>query len=105
MEISGDVERNFEDEGEGIGKKVVRRRQQLFSKHGIHHRDRTFSSELALHKVDRDTIILVYTPAGQEVANNARMTIRARGSRIMGGSGSAEAKETVKIRLNRLSEA
>eukprot|EP00979_Chaetoceros_neogracilis_P001071 scaffold196_cov225-Chaetoceros_neogracile.AAC.5 len=64
MEISGDVERNIEEEGEEIGKKVVRRRQQLHSKRGIRHRDCVFSSELTLQKADEDTIILNFIPIG-----------------------------------------
>ncbi|GMI18049.1 hypothetical protein TrLO_g4468 [Triparma laevis f. longispina] len=40
MEISGDILRSFEEDKEGAGsfKKIVKRRQQISSSHGGHHR-------------------------------------------------------------------
>ncbi|GMH58858.1 hypothetical protein TrLO_g8001 [Triparma laevis f. longispina] len=58
MEISGDVERTLEEDEEGAGafKKIVKRRQQMSSSHGSHHRHRKFNSEMKLRRVDREII-------------------------------------------------
>ncbi|GMH82077.1 hypothetical protein TL16_g09141 [Triparma laevis f. inornata] len=48
IKISGDVERNLEEGEEGAGgfKKIVKRRQEMSSSHGDHHRDRSFTTAI-----------------------------------------------------------
>ncbi|GMH53091.1 hypothetical protein TL16_g01370 [Triparma laevis f. inornata] len=96
MEISGDVERTFEEDEEGAGgfRKIVKRCQRV-----AHHRDRSFMSEMSLQRADNDTITLKLSPISEK-AKNGRATERARGS--VSNSDSIEAKETVVIRLRRL---
>ena len=98
MEVSDDVERSFK-EIEGGFKKIVKRRQKMDSSHGGHHHDRSFVSEMALQRVNEDTIIILITPLHEdhEDACREKKTIRASGSVSEGSS--IEAKETVAIRL------
>ncbi|GMH67615.1 hypothetical protein TL16_g04726 [Triparma laevis f. inornata] len=100
MEISGDVERTFEENenyDEETHKKIVMRRQHLESRHGVHHRDRIFNSEIVLRSLHdhEGGIVLVFSPLGE--------VTRARGSVAGESDGSVEASETVVIRLKKLS--
>ncbi|GMH84542.1 hypothetical protein TrVE_jg1457 [Triparma verrucosa] len=76
MEASGDIERALEEGEEGeTFNKIVRRRQRV----GLPI-SRTFTSALALKRVDSNTIVLLMSPAG-DGSNCARMsTKRALGS-------------------------
>ena len=105
IEISGDVERNFEDDVGGSFKRVVKRSQQLDSMRGSRHRDRTFSSELTLQKVDKNTIILLLNPVGL-TNSSSRLTLmtRARKSIAAGFTGTKSAREIVGIKLKRIGE-
>ncbi|GMH77977.1 hypothetical protein TL16_g07607 [Triparma laevis f. inornata] len=107
MEVSRDLERTFEENDEGGGfKKHVHRRQKMDSAYSS-YRDRAFASDIALVKVDSETMILLLKPAwSQEESNGARRkSVQAHGSVILPGDvGFARAKETVAIRLRRSSK-
>ncbi|GMH90953.1 hypothetical protein TL16_g11919 [Triparma laevis f. inornata] len=104
MQISGDVERIFEEDDDNVFKKVVKRRQYLESTHGGSHRDRLFTSEMSLCRVNSDNIIILISPVEGEGKGRKsnRATRRARGSVARGSFGSVEAKEIVAISLTRL---
>ncbi|GMI16290.1 hypothetical protein TrLO_g11948 [Triparma laevis f. longispina] len=89
MEISGDVERTLEEDEEGAGgfKKIVKQRQQMLSSHGDRHRDRTFASEMALQRADKNTIIILVAPIA---GGHERATVVARGSVIVGNASAIE---------------
>ncbi|GMH72902.1 hypothetical protein TL16_g06036 [Triparma laevis f. inornata] len=106
MEISRDVERTFEEDEEdeegAVGfKRIVKRRQQMSSNYGGHHRDRSFASEMALQRADNDKIIILVVPLSDK-DKYKRTTVVARGSVSSGNVGAIEAKETVAIQLRRL---
>ena len=104
MEISGDVERSFEDMEEGGDfKKFVSRRYQLKSKHGAHHRDHSFASEMSITRTDSDTIIFNYTPVKQwESRDKRRSTVNSRGSAVRINFPVVNGKQGVGIRLKRM---
>ncbi|GMH47290.1 hypothetical protein TL16_g00027 [Triparma laevis f. inornata] len=104
MEISGDVERSFEDMEEGGDfKKFVSRRYRLKSKHGTHHRDRSFSSEMSITRTDSDTIIFNYTPIKQwESRDKRRSTVNFRGSAVRINFPVVNGEQSVGIRLTRM---
>lgn len=88
MENSGDIERTCEEiKGGPSFKMVVTKRHALESAHGAYHRDRIFTSEFTHHRIDADTVDFLVSPSSEEVT---------------GAENSAEAKETVAIRLKRL---
>ncbi|GMH91106.1 hypothetical protein TL16_g11959 [Triparma laevis f. inornata] len=101
MEISGDVERTFEEDEEGTGlRKVVRRRQQLESTHVTTHRDRIFTSVMTLQKINNDTIVLLLTPIWWKEGEKM-VRIRAH-SAITNATEPMNAKETVVMRFRRM---
>ncbi|GMH61177.1 hypothetical protein TL16_g03202 [Triparma laevis f. inornata] len=103
MEISKDIERTFE-EGEDSGfMKSVTRRHELSSKHGVHHRDRTFASDMTLKRVDCRTIFVHFSPMMGD-RNVRRSAVKARGSMAKRNTGSVGGRENVTIRLRKMDE-
>ncbi|GMH95050.1 hypothetical protein TL16_g13066 [Triparma laevis f. inornata] len=108
MEISGDVERTFEEDEEEAGglKKIVKRRHKLESAHGTHHRDRLFVSEMTLTRdLEGNIIILVLTL--EDEGRKGGKSVKARGSVVLSDDSSTwaiDGKEKVAITLQRISE-
>lgn len=103
MEISKDIERTSE-EGEDSGfMKSVTRWHELSSKHGVHHRDRTFASDMTLKRVDCRTIFVHFSPMMGD-RNVRRSRVKACGSMAKRNTGSVDGKENVTIRLRKMDE-
>ena len=110
IEISGDVEREVEAEGDGMNgqgffEATVRRRQKL-DRGRREPADRVFKSTMQMHRVDVDTIVLLTSPiAGAEVTTRRGSFFNKLRAKVQGTSDTlVQGSEKVAVRLRRIKQ-
>ena len=102
FEISGDVERKFQVEGDN-GKDdrfeaTVERRQTMENSFG-QRRDRLFTSNVHMHKIEADSIVILKTAVAAQKGLARRAALINKRGRKSTRRGDIEAKETVAVML------
>ncbi|GMI48438.1 hypothetical protein TrCOL_g6642 [Triparma columacea] len=107
QETTGDVERVVEEK-KGTWEVVVRKRQKLESKQGVKNRDREFWNVMKLHKMDKDTIVIVMEPIKENLEESDALsnTQRSTVQRLSGllRSTAQRASEQVAIKFTKRGE-
>ena len=109
LEISGDVERKVEADGDGMNDRgyfeaTIERSQKLkSSKHFNQSRDCVFRRNTQMHRVDADTIVLLTIPVltAKVDAREESTFERLMDAAFQAGEGTIKGKEKVVVRLRR----
>ena len=111
FEISCDVERSIQKDNDDsksksdFFKKVVVRCEKVEGAH-VRHRNRLFKSEMTLHKINEDTIIILLSPSGKEKEGGGggkrrKTSIWSRRTFTASDAECSRATEHVAIKLKR----
>ena len=83
---------------------LVKRRQRLQATAGAQHRDRIFSSEMSLNRIDNDTIIILLkdSPMAAPLQGEGRQSVLGGRGSVVDDKAALSSKESVVMRLSRV---